>query len=291
VGRTTNKQRRQQQAVTARDKAALARAQQQRLAQRRRALAILSTIVVIAIVAGVGAYLVINHKGSNARDIASLSVVNGLQGVSSATLSSVGAGSDTLIPKKIADPPLTSGGKPEVLFIGAEFCPYCAAARWPLVQALLRFGTFKNLGEIDSSSTDVDPNTPTFTFYKSTYTSKYITFVSVEDENRSQDSLENPTTAEQKLWVKYTGNPPGFPFIDYGGKYVQTSQSYDPAILAGKTQAEVSGQLNDQTSTIAKAIDGGANMTTATICKVTNNQPSSVCSAPAITHLESKLGG
>jgi thiol-disulfide isomerase/thioredoxin len=291
VGRTTNKQRRQQQAVSARDKAALARAQQQRVAQRRRALAILSTIVVIAVVAGVGAFLVINHKGSNARDLASVSLVNDVHGVSAATISAVGAGSDTLVPKKIGDPALTSGGKPEVLFIGAEFCPYCAAERWPLVQALMRFGTFKNLGEIDSSSTDVDPSTPTFTFYKSSYTSKYLSFVPVEDENRSQDSLENPSAAEQKLWVKYTGNPPGFPFIDYGGKYVQTSQNYDPSILSGMTQAQVAAVLNNPSSAIAKAIVGGANMTTATICKLTNNQPSSVCATPTITGIESKLGG
>jgi thiol-disulfide isomerase/thioredoxin len=291
VGRTTNKQRRQQQAVTARDKAALARAQQQRVAQRRRALAILSTIVVIAVVAGVGAFLVINHKGSNARDLASLSLVNDVHGVSAATISAVGAGSDTLVPKKVGDPALTSGGKPEVLFIGAEFCPFCAAERWPLVQALMRFGTFKNLGTIDSSSTDVDPSTPTFTFYKSSYTSKYLSFVPVEDENRSQDSLENPSAAEQKLWVKYTGNPPGFPFIDFGGKYIQTSQSYDPSILSGLTQAQVAAALNNPSSAIAKAIVGGANMTTATICKLTNNQPSSVCATPTITGIESKLSG
>ncbi len=33
-------------------------------------------------------------------------------------------------------------GKPEVLFVGAEFCPFCAAERWPLIVALSRFGHF-----------------------------------------------------------------------------------------------------------------------------------------------------
>src|SRR5215471_17073708 len=37
--------------------------------------------------------------------------------------------------------PLTSGGKPEMLYIGAEYCPYCAAMRWSMAVALSRFGT------------------------------------------------------------------------------------------------------------------------------------------------------
>ncbi len=36
-------------------------------------------------------------------------------------------------------------GKPEVLFVGAEFCPFCAAERWPLIVALSRFGRFTAL--------------------------------------------------------------------------------------------------------------------------------------------------
>ncbi|MGH3271347.1 MAG: DUF929 family protein, partial [Trebonia sp.] len=28
---------------------------------------------------------------------------------------------------------LTSGGKPEVLYVGAEYCPYCGAQRWAMI--------------------------------------------------------------------------------------------------------------------------------------------------------------
>lgn len=294
MGRTTNKQRREKQAVTAREKAATARAEQQRLAQRRRAMTVLSSVVVIALVAALAAYIGINHHGkqsaSGDRVIASDSVVSQVAGVTPATLQTIGAGSDTLAPKKISDPPLTSNGKPEMLFIGAEFCPFCGAERWPMIQALSRFGKFSNLNQISSSSTDTDPNTPTFSFYKSSYTSKYISFVPVEDETRTQSALENPTAAQSKLWVKYTGNPPGFPFIDYGGKFVQTSQSFDPSLLAGMTQAQVAAQLNNPNSKVAKAIDGGANITTATLCTLTNNQPASVCLTPVITTLQSQIG-
>ena len=37
------------------------------------------------------------------------------------------------------DPPrllTNSAGKPEIVFVGAEYCPYCAAERWPIVMAL-----------------------------------------------------------------------------------------------------------------------------------------------------------
>src|ERR1700721_1365736 len=41
--------------------------------------------------------------------------------------------------------PLSSGGKPEVLYVGTEFCPYCMAESWPLIVALSRFGQFTGL--------------------------------------------------------------------------------------------------------------------------------------------------
>ena len=36
----------------------------------------------------------------------------------------------------------TVGGKPAVVFIGAEYCPYCASERWPMFMALSKFCTF-----------------------------------------------------------------------------------------------------------------------------------------------------
>ena len=45
-------------------------------------------------------------------------------------------------------------GKPGVLYIGAEFCPFCATERWAMVNALGRFGTFSGLKITNSSTTD-----------------------------------------------------------------------------------------------------------------------------------------
>src|ERR1700730_10068393 len=59
------------------------------------------------------------------------SVMNSLAGVSPTTLSSIGKGpSGISSPTSIsASSNLTLGGKPEVLYMGAEYCPFCAAER------------------------------------------------------------------------------------------------------------------------------------------------------------------
>jgi hypothetical protein len=200
--------------------------------------------------------------------------------------------------------PLTSGGKPEVLYEGAEYCPFCAAQRWAMVNALSRFGTFTGLTTTHSSSTDADPNTPTFTFYKSTYTSKYINFTSVEETTNERQgnssstsvpyvTLQTPTTAQQNLAQQYDpGNGSGspIPFIDLGNKYVQVGNlsPLSPSLLAGKTWAQVAAAMNDPSSAIGQAEIGNANYMTAGICKLTNNQPATACT-PAIQKLETAL--
>jgi hypothetical protein len=64
---------------------------------------------------------------------------------------------------------------------------------------------------------------------------------------------------------------------------------YDPQVLSGQTWAQVAAALQDPSSAIAKGADGAANMITATICKVTNNQPSNVCTSPVIKSVQGQL--
>jgi thiol-disulfide isomerase/thioredoxin len=193
--------------------------------------------------------------------------------------------------------PLTSGGKPEVLYMGAEYCPYCAAQRWAMVNALSRFGTFTGLTTTHSSSTDADPNTPTWTFYGSTYTSNYINFTSVEETKNYRTgnttntsvnyvTLQTPTAAEEAIGQSY--DPQGsIPFIDLGNKYVQVGNlsPLSPTLLAGKTWAQVGAAMNDPSSALGQAEIGNANYMTAGICKLTNNLPASACT-PTIQKLE-----
>jgi hypothetical protein len=195
---------------------------------------------------------------------------------------------------------LTSGGKPEVLYLGGEYCPYCAAQRWAMVNALSRFGTFSGLTTTHSSSTDVDANTPTWTFYKSTYTSNYLVFTPVEEytnyrignttnTNTNYQTLQTPTSAEQSIGQTY--DPTGsIPFIDLGNKYVQVGNlaPLSPTLLSGKSWAQVGAAMNDPSSALGKAEIGNANYMTAGICKLTNNLPATACT-PTIQKLEANL--
>jgi hypothetical protein len=202
----------------------------------------------------------------------------------------VGQGSANNLIKPVSGTPLTgSTGKPEVLYIGAEYCPYCAAQRWALIVALARFGTFSGLTTTSSSSTDVYPNTVTFTFHGATYTSQYIDFRAVETSDRDNKPLESPSPAEQQLFSKY--NAAGsIPFIDFGNRYAMTGATYSPDILAGASWKPIADAIQDSSSPQAKAIVGSANLLTAAICKMTSEQPATVCSTSVIQDLEKKLG-
>ncbi len=223
------------------------------------------------------------------------SVASQVTGVPAATLDKVGKGA---VPSFTSTPfspgsgaTLTGGGKPQMLYIGAEFCPYCAGMRWPMAIALSRFGQLSPLRGIHSSPTDTDPNTATLTFYKSGYTSNYLSFAPVENMTVSRAPLQNPTKAQNALWAKYEPDPNtrGYPFIDFGNKLVMKGPIYDAAILQGKSWSQIAAALKDPASPIAQSIDGAANYITGAICKMTNNQPASVCTSAAVTAVQSGL--
>jgi hypothetical protein len=196
---------------------------------------------------------------------------------------------------------------PEVVYIGAEYCPYCAAQRWATIIALSRFGTWKGLGDMSSSSTDYAPNTPTFTFQKATFTSKYLVFKSVEEFTNQPDAansfyypLQTPTAQEAALIKKYdepkyitgltTSTAQSIPFIDYGNKYFVVGASYGPLTLAGSTRANIAAGLSNATSPITQAIITSANYQTAAICAITKDQPSNVCTSPAVKTAGKAMG-
>jgi hypothetical protein len=195
-----------------------------------------------------------------------------------------------------------ANGKPVVLYIGAGFCPYCAAARWPMIVALSRFGKFSGLSLGRSSSADVFANTPTFSFYKSSYSSEYIDFQPVEEAGEEQGldgrypALERPTPAQQALLEKYDAPPyvaaeaaGGIPFILVGGKYTWSGSPFDPGVLSGKSQAAIAASLASGAGDAAEAILANANEFTASICAVDGGKPANVCSSPAIKRAAQSL--
>jgi hypothetical protein len=215
-------------------------------------------------------------------------VIDQVTSVPVGALAAVGQGTST--PKSVAPvtaAPLLSGGRPEVLYVGAEFCPYCATERWPIVVALSRFGTFSGLGTIKSSTESGEPypGTATLTFYGSRYASRYLTFTAVETEKVNDAPLQSTTARQNALLQKYTGGT--IPFVDFGGRYVVNGASYDPQVLQGLSWSQIAAALHDPSSAIAKGADGTANIMTAAICKVTGNQPAGVCDAAPVSALES----
>jgi Domain of unknown function (DUF929) len=216
-------------------------------------------------------------------------VVASITALPASELDQVGAGSATNVIKAVSGSALTGpSGKPEVFYLGAEYCPYCAAERWPMIVALSRFGTFTGLQTTSSSSTDVFPNTPTFTFRKATYSSQYIDFQSVETTDRNQNSLQSPTAAQEALVTRYDTN--GYiPFVDFANRYAFNGAMYQPDVLSGMSWQAVAEALQQPSSAQAKAVLGSANLITAAICRLTGEQPDAVCSAPSIQAIEKTI--
>jgi thiol-disulfide isomerase/thioredoxin len=193
---------------------------------------------------------------------------------------------NTTPPDKLpaSNPVLTVGGKPEVLYIGAEYCPYCAAERWALVMALSKFGTFSNVMGVTSSSTDVNPSTPTFSFYHSGYTSPYLSFVAVETETNTRANLQSLTSAENSIYTKWDVPPyveadeeGSIPFVYIGGKYLITGVSYDGSPLAGKQMLAAVTYMTSGTNTTSKDAEAVAGYLVSDLCTLTHNKPGDVC--------------
>ncbi|TCO35735.1 uncharacterized protein DUF929 [Kribbella steppae] len=294
----------EQKAQARQTKVAELRAAQRRAERRKRLLIAFGAVAAVVIVvvglvvvrlAGGGQQAAAGPSGS-----ADAQIVSALAAVPSTTFDEVGTAGVQGGPAAINASALTADGKPKVLYIGAEFCPFCAAERWPVAVALSRFGAFGNLGTTHSAGDDVYPNTPTLSFHGATYTSQYLAFTGVETTTNEKVGdqyapLDTPSAADQQTFETYN-QPPyvksggSIPFIDIGGKYVSSGATYSPEILAGKTQAEIANALKDPSSPIARAVDASANLYTAALCQVTGNQPGNVCTSAAVTAAAGKLG-
>jgi hypothetical protein len=177
-----------------------------------------------------------------------------------------------------------------VFWDGAEYCPYCAIQRWPVVVALSRFGAWSSLSTTTSSSSDIPASLATFSFYGASYRSPYITFQSVETTtNRpvanGYQPLQSPTSEQSALVSRYDHGG-GIPFIDFGNAFTLIGASYDYSILQGKSVSQIAAELSDPTTAVSENVLGVANQMTAAICILTGNQPASVCDSAPITALK-----
>lgn len=235
-------------------------------------------------------------QGKTAGSTAISSGVQAALAVPPSVLDAVGRGSAQAGPKEISAPkPLALDGKPLVLYVGAEYCPFCAGQRWALVVALSRFGSFADLKNARSAADDVYPNTATVSFYGATYTSDYLAFQGVElatseRKGNSYAPLQTLTPAQEEI-VRTYNSPPyveagsagAVPFVDFGNRFLMTGSAFSPGLLKGLTQDQIAAALSQPDSEIAQAVLGSANAMTAALCKLTGAQPAAVCTSPAVT--------
>lgn len=175
---------------------------------------------------------------------------------------------------------VVTDGKPTFMYVGGEFCPYCASERWVIVAALSRFGTFSGLQTTKSTGTDVYPDTSTLTFVTSKYTSQYLNFDPSEIEDRAGKKLQTPSAAAAAAFSKYDPKG-GIPFYSIDNQYIGSVQ-YSPAVLKGLSADQIAADLKDPNSPVAKQVLTAANILTAGICVVTKNQPAGVCSSAEV---------
>jgi thiol-disulfide isomerase/thioredoxin len=269
--------------------------------QRRRNQTLLLGGAILVIVAVVAIFIGINASGGGGTKTNTAT-----EAVSAATLSKFTSaaspaelkaaatnygltgvsGEGPAYPTVISGTPLTTTGKPEILYLGAEYCPYCATERWPLILALSKFGTFHNLTAIHSAGGDeVYPDTPTFSFYKSTYTSAYITFTPVEEETVTHATLQTPTATQDAIASKYdsTGD---IPFVYFNGKATITGAEIDPSLLGSGDDGPASKMTFQQivddiaagSSTLSSSVMADAGVIVSDICAMTGGKPGNVCS-------------
>lgn len=241
----------------------------------------LAAIVAIAVTAGGDDETVADPPAASAAQVADL-----VAGIPTSVSDAVGAGEVIGAPRAVQGTPITKDGKPEVLYVGAEYCPFCAAERWAVVNALARFGTWTDLSLTRSAADDAFPNTPTFTFRGATYTSDVVAFTGVELQGNTRVDGQYPPldtlTADQQAVFLELSPGGSFPFVDIGGAYVVEGATLDTALFSFRTADQVAAALSDPDDKLSLAVLGAANSITKAICSLTDDQPAAVCSAPGV---------
>lgn len=269
----------------------------------RRRVALASVLVVVIAVSLMVVVAATRETGSASGRSTDAAAVAAVTQVPEPVLREVAAGHGVSppVPLPADTPPLESDGKPEVLYIGAEYCPFCASQRWPVIVALSRFGSFTNLQGTESAANDAYPRTQTFTFYGSSFASDALVFTAVETETNQPavgggyEPLQEPTQDQLALLAAYdrppyTTSAGAIPFLMIGNRFVSVGASYDPQLIQGMTRDQIAEALSDPASPVAQAIDGSANVITAAICDATDGAPADVCAAPWMARLRAQLG-
>lgn len=263
--------------------------------RRRTLLAYASVASVLLVVVVMVLVRVVQPERQSASPTPASAVFGGSLVVAPAALDAVGRGTATSVPVRLTgQPPLVADAKPLVLYIGAEYCPFCAAQRWALTVAMTRFGTFSGLRLAWSGAEDVFPSTATLSFHGMTYRSEYLSFQGVElatSERQGGRYAPLDTLSPEQEKVMQTYNAPPYvapeltgsvPFVDFGNGFIHSGSAFSPAVLKGLTQEQIATALKDPASPVGQAVLGSANAMTAVLCGLTGGRPAAVCASPAV---------
>lgn len=179
-------------------------------------------------------------------------------------------------------------GKSLVFFMGAGFCPYCAAERWAIISALSKFGILEGIVEDSSAGHDEKYlNIPTLSFARARYESKLVEFIGRETADRNFEPLQE--LDDKDYQILDTFNPDQIiPFLLIDGQFMQVGSGYSPQLLEGLDHTKVMAALADANSAVGKAIDSEANNIVAMICKSIGGK-AEVCSSDSIRALIAKI--
>lgn len=200
------------------------------------------------------------------------------------------------IPKKVVgkfmhvtDEPLKrSTGNSLVFFMGAGFCPFCAAERWAIVEALRNFGTWEGLVEDKSAGHDEKYlNVPTLSFAKARYSSEFVEFLGRETADRNFEPLQELDAKDFEILDTF--NPDQIiPFLLIDGQFMQVGAGYSPKLLESMDHSAVRSELQNPNSEVGKAITGEIDNITALICKSIGGK-SAACDKEKIRGLAEKI--
>jgi len=167
---------------------------------------------------------------------------------------------------EVSEDTVRRGGKLTVFFMGAEYCPYCAAERWAIVRSLQKFGQWGGLKQTISAARD-QPflNLPTYDFTEATYNSPHIEFVAREIKDREFKPFQKLSKTEEKIVRKHDPKKE-IPFLLIGGRFMQIGSGFPPKIFIGHTFRQTETELKKVESEIRKTIDEEANVISALLC-------------------------
>jgi Domain of unknown function (DUF929) len=233
--------------VRARDRIAGERAARRRAQARRRFLVSTAAVgAVLAIVVGLVAVKLTAGSAAASETLAPERVERQVSTVPVAALARVHGGG-ALTRLKVAKAPgpiLRIGGKPAIVFVSEESCPFCAAERWPLAVALSHFGTWSHVGAPRSSAIDVFRKTATLSFRSAGSRSRALTLRTTELADDRARPLQRLTTLDNTLMRAYDVPPyvnnadqsGAVPFLDIGNRYILATAASPSASGAGKAR-------------------------------------------------------